>query len=251
MLWSMPVPGTGHGKWGVEMRAALISAVVGFTICCSPPPCRAAETSHLQFITEYIRELGELERLRSVAFDELNADANNLNKMSSCVRSSTRFRLELQAQIAMMRGMKLSPPFEELPPTISEFNERRINLYDRMGENCATMLTGPKPKVDYGAVAAEAPKITAEIEYVDHSLFQATPLIFATLIDPVPDANNHMSKLIITKAERKRLLGDLNSHFGRKMDTDQQNWIVSSASVLKGYLLKDYTASDETKKSRP
>jgi hypothetical protein len=95
------------------------------------------------------------------------------------------------------------------------------------------------------------PKITAEIEYVDHSLFQATPLIFATLIDPIPDANNHVSKLIITKAQRKKLIDDLNSYFGKKMDTDQQNWIVSSASVLKGYLLKDYTASDEAKRSHP
>ena len=99
-------------------------------------------------------------------------------------------------------------------------------------------------------VAAESPKINAEIEYIDHSLFKATPLIFATLIDPVPDANDHMSKLIITKAERKKLIDDLDSYFGKKMDTDQQNWTVSSASVLKGYLLKDYTASDEAKKSR-
>lgn len=113
------------------------------------------------------------------------------------------------------------------------------------------MLAGPKPNIDYAAISAELPKITAEIEYVDHSLFQATPLIFATLIDSVPDAENHMSKLIITKAQRKKLVDDLNSYFGKKMDTDQQNWIVSSASVLKAYLRKDYTASDETKKSRP
>jgi hypothetical protein len=54
------------------------------------------------------------------------------------------------------------------------------------------------------------------LEYIDHSLFQATPLIFATLIDPVLDANDHMSKLIITKAERKKLLAELNSYFGKK-----------------------------------
>ncbi len=212
---------------------------------------RAADGSNLQFVTEYVRELGELERLRAVAFDELNADADTSNKMASCVRSSTRFELELRAQISMLRRTQLAPPFDQLPSNISEFDQRRIELYNRMGEGCSTMLAGPTPNIDYGAISAELPKITAEIEYVDHSLFQATPLIFATLIDPVPDAKNHMSKLIITKAERQRLIGSLNSLFGKKMETDQQNWVVSSATVLKGYLLKDYTASDEVKKSRP
>jgi hypothetical protein len=110
-----------------------------------------------------IRELGELERLRSLAFDELKADANNRNQMASCVRNSTRFQLELRTQISMMRGMKLNPPFAELPAQISEFNEKRIDLYNRMGEGCATILAGPKPNIDYGAVAAEVPKITAEL----------------------------------------------------------------------------------------
>jgi hypothetical protein len=233
------------------MRAALISAIVGVTVFCGSLACRAADTVNLQFVTEYIRELGELERLRSVAFEELNADANTSNKMASCVRSSTRFDLELRSQIGMLGKAQLAPPFEKLPSSISDFNQRRIELYNRMGDGCTAMLAGPKPNIDYGAISAELPKITAEIEYVDHSLFQATPLIFATLIDPVPDANNHMSKLIITKSQRKKLIGDLNSYFGKKMDTDQQNWVVSSATVLKGYLLKDYTASDETKKSRP
>jgi hypothetical protein len=233
------------------MRATLISAFVGVTLCCGSAPCWAADASHLQFVTEYIRELGELERLRSVAFEELNADANTSSKMASCVRSSARFDLELRAQIGMLRRAQLAAPFETLPSNISEFNQRRLELYNRMGEGCAAMLAGPKPNLDYGAISAELPKITAEIEYIDHSLFEATPLIFATLIDPVPDADNHMSKLIITKAERKKLIESLNSRFGKKMDTDQQNWTVSSATVLKAYLLKDYTASDETKKFRP
>jgi hypothetical protein len=233
------------------MRAVIISAIVGGIMSYSSVSVRAADNANLQFVTEYVRELGELERLRAAAFDELNADADASNKMASCVRSSTRFELELQAQVSMLRRMQLVPPFDQLPSNIGEFDQRRIELYNRMGEGCSTMLAGPKPNIDYGAISAELPKITAEIEYVDHSLFQAMPLIFATLIDPAPDAKNHMSKLIITKAQRKKLIDDLDSYFGKKMDTDQQNWIVSSASVLKAYLLKDYTASDEAKKSRP
>jgi hypothetical protein len=69
-------------------------------------------------------------------------------------------------------------------------------------------------------------------------------LIFATLIDQKPGKNGKVSHLIITKAERQRLLVALSLHFGQKMDLENQSYIVSSASVLKSYLLK-YKCSDE------
>jgi hypothetical protein len=94
--------------------------------------------------------------------------------MASCVRSSTRFELELRAQVSMLRRMQLVPPFDQLPSNIGEFDQRRIELYNRMGEGCSTMLAGPKPNIDYGAISAELPKITAEIEYIDHSSHDLT-----------------------------------------------------------------------------
>ena len=49
------------------------------------------------------------------------------------------------------------------------------------------LLSGPKPGVDYGAVAAEAPKITARLDYLDRVLFEtASPLVFMSLIHPKP-----------------------------------------------------------------
>jgi hypothetical protein len=90
------------------------------------------------------------------------------------------------------------------------------------------MISGPKPGVDYGAIAAQAPKLSATLDYVDHAIFEATPLVFGTLIDPVPDANNKMSKLIITSAERKKLIGDINSYFGTKLDQKDQPWLVTA-----------------------
>jgi len=109
------------------------------------------------------------------------------------------------------------------------------------------MMAGPKPGVDYDAIAAEAPKLTAEMEYIDAALFEAMPLVFATLIDPVPDANNHMSKLIITNAQRNKLIAYINSQFGAKLDQKDQGHIVGAAWVLRAYLGKEkaYSASDE------
>ena len=114
------------------------------------------------------------------------------------------------------------------------------------------MISGPKPGVDYDAIAAEAPKLTAEMEYIDTALFDASPLVFATLIDPVPDVNNHMSKLIITKAQRNKLIADINSEFGTKLDQKDQGHIVGAAWVLRAYLGKEkgYSASDEVRRPK-
>jgi hypothetical protein len=93
----------------VFLTATIISALFfGLTI-----PSQAQETSHLQFVTEYIRELGKIERIRSQANDELN---DGSDRMAGCVRSATRFQLELQTQISMLQNMRLNPPFDELAP---------------------------------------------------------------------------------------------------------------------------------------
>lgn len=202
----------------------------------------SAETAHLAFVTEYVRQLANLERLRDTANGELQGDISQ--KMSGCIRNGTRFQLELQSQVGMLKDMQLNSPFNDLPSSLAAFNEKKIELYRKMSEGCEVMISGPKPGVDYDAIAAQAPKLTATLDYVDHAIFEATPLIFGTLIDPVPDANNKMSKLIITTAERKKLIGDINSYFGAKLDQKDQPWLVSAAWVLRGYLMKDYTTAD-------
>jgi hypothetical protein len=70
-------------------------------------------------------------------------------------------------------------------------------------------------------------------------------LVFALLIDEKPDSEGHMSHLDITKAQRQRLIDNINGLFGESLDKENKNWIVSSASLLKAYLLKDYKCTDE------
>ena len=231
-------------------RAIIAKVFATVTIVFGLPiSSRAQETPNLTFFAEYIRELAAQERLRSLAMDELK---DKSNRMGSCIRSSTRFQLELRSEISMLRGMRLAPPFETLPSDIASFYEQKIELHKRFGDGCAAMMSGPKPGVDYDAIAAEAPKLTAQMEYVDHALFEASPLVFATLIDPVPDANNHMSKLIITKAQRNKLIADINTSFGAKLDEKDQGNIVGAAWVLRAYLGKEkgYTASDEVRRPK-
>jgi hypothetical protein len=120
-----------------------------------------------------------------------------------------------------------------------------MELYQSMIDISTAFVGGPKPGIDYDKMAAEMPKIRASLEFVDRALFEATPLVFSTLIDLRADSKNHASHLIITKAEKTKLLDDIATRFGSKLDQKEQNFTVSSASVLKAYLQKNFKCSDE------
>jgi hypothetical protein len=101
---------------------------------------------------------------------------------------------------------------------LTAFDGDKIELHQRLIEISNNFVGGSKPGVDYDKLAAEMPKIRAKLEYVDRTIFEATPLVFATLIVQKPDSKNHVSHLIITKAERARLLESLTDRFGSKLD---------------------------------
>jgi len=201
------------------------------------------ETSHLAFVTEYIRELSAIENIRESGEQELKEDPNST--FSNMIHSSTLFQLELGSQIKMLRGMHLKAPHDQLIPNITAFYERKILLWKRMAEIGKAFVGGPKSGVDYSKLAAEMPEIRGQLDFIDHALFEASPGVFATLIDLKADSKGHASHVIITKDERAKLIDNLNTDFGTKMDAKVQNWTVSAASVLKGYLLKDFKSSDE------
>ena len=223
---------------------AIIFIGVGL-LFVSSKQSHSKETSHVEFVAEYIRELGRFQRLRASANEGLKD--KTANPLAGCIYNMTRFELELKSQILMLQNMRLKPPFEDLITNISSLYELKANLYNRLGEICSVMIAGQKPSVDYGALLAEAPKINAQLDDVDSTLFHSAPLVFATLIDPLPDANNHMSKLVITKSQRKKLVDEINSEFDEELEKKDQSYLVQAAFVLKAYLLKDYSASDEPK----
>src|SRR6266850_4659933 len=80
------------------------------------------ETPHLEFVTEYIRELAAIENIRESGEQELKEDPNSA--FSNMIHSSTLFQLELASQIKMLRGMRLKAPHDQLIPNITAFYER-------------------------------------------------------------------------------------------------------------------------------
>lgn len=207
---------------------------------------RAEETDHYAVVSEYVRELSAVEDVRVLGEKELGTSKDNNEKMATAIRNSTRAKLELITNIRVLKTMQLNKPFETLIPTISELYQDKIALYDEMTKIAGAFVSGPQPGVDYGAYSARMPEITANLEFLDKTLFNSTPLIFALLIDQKPDSQNHLSHLLITKAQRNQLANRITREFGKKLDQSDQNYTVSSASVLRYYLTKKgYKCSDE------
>lgn len=201
------------------------------------------ETSHLAFVREFIRELSAIEEIRSNGEQDLKKDPNGT--FPNMIHSATLFKLELGSQIRMLNGMNLSEPFDTLIASLTGFYEEKIKLWDRMKEIGGNFIGGPKEGVDYQKLAAEVPELRAKLEYIDQSIFQATPMVFATLIDMKEDSKHHASHLIITRAERAGLIDYIDTAFGKKLDEKSPNYTVGSAEVLRGYLKKDFKCSDE------
>lgn len=203
----------------------------------------AQETSHLAFVSEYVREIGAIESIHTTAEQETKEKGSN--PIFDGIRNSTRVQLELRTEIEMLSGMHLNPPFEDLIGNIIGIYKQKIELHQQLIDIASEFIAGPKPNMDYGKLSAQMPKITASLEYLDNTLFKATPLVFSTLIDLKADSQGHASHLVITKAERHKLIREINNLFGSKLDKKTQNYIVSSASVLRAYLKKDFKNSDD------
>lgn len=73
----------------------------------------------------------------------------------------------------------------------------------------------------------------------------ATAMVFMTLIDPTPDSQNHLSHLIITKAEKADLQNQLNILLKDLPDKGDQDYYISSAMILRAGLQKGHKCADD------
>ncbi len=154
--------------------------------------------------------------------------------------------LKFVTEYIRLKSMRLNKPFDFLIPTITAFYEQKIELWRRIHEISSAFIGGPKDGVDYGKLGAEMPEIRGNLDFIDQSLFEAAPSIFATLIDVKEDSKGHASHLIITKEEKAGLVSKLEDSFGAKLDQKDQNYTISAAKVLRDYLNKDFKCADES-----
>jgi hypothetical protein len=228
----------------------ILSVVVVATAQSTAKPRRQAPTrdakaqAALAFVTEYIRELSAIEKIRDSANKEITQGKKD-EEFSNSIYGFTRMQLELRSQVNMLARMHLDPPFETLIPNLIVFDKHKIEIFQKLIDTSSAFIGGPTEGVDYGKLAADVPKLRAQLDDTDNAVFNATPLIFFSLVDMKEDSQHHASHLVITRAERAQLLSDINTDFGVKLEAKDRSYQVGAAIVLKDGLLKDFKSSDD------
>ena len=205
------------------------------------------ETPPFEVAQEYVRELGEIWDIQQKADREQvedNAAENpETRAFMTAIRNSTRVKLAMKTNIAILGKMKMTRPgHEQTLGFLISFYQRKVEIHDEFID-IVTAFIVPKDGVDYGKLAAKVPEITAKLEDVDKSLFQMTALVFMSFIDMKADSQNRANHLLITKAQRDSLVWKIDNSFGASLEKDRR-YVVSEASLVKIKLL-EFKCSDE------
>ena len=112
------------------------------------------------------------------------------------------------------------------------------------------MASSPAGGKTYLQAAGAAPEILAHLAATDRVIFQGMPLIAASLLPPGSDIRNPKTHLTITKAQRLKLVSDIDKAF----DTGKHplpseigpnsDITLASAAILRAFLT-DRKGSDE------
>lgn len=211
--------------------------------------CQAqAETGghpEVRFASDYIRALSDVEHIRADAERELRGAKTPMEQFSSCVHT-TQLQMHSMADAANLAATyKLSGASKDTPSLLVKYYATKGEMFNSLSDMCQTMLQGPKPGVDYGKIAVGMPKLRADMEHTDKMLLLLTVEVFSTLISPAPDKHGHLSRLVVTRAERDDLLGHIKASF-KGLEAKDANYTVSSAGLLRDYLArKGYHCADD------
>jgi hypothetical protein len=227
---------------GFLARLALCSLALFAPAAFPASPAAGEAAPQIQFVREYIRQLGELERLRIRVEEVLQQpDANHMMEMISY---SSRVQIAMRSYIGQLKNLRLEPPHDVLVANLVSLHSSRHRVHGRIAEISTAMLARPAAGGDAGAMANEVPQLRSVLDEMDALFPNLSVLAFTTLISPTPDASGETSRLRITAAEREALLDNLRGEFDGALDVPDLKPLANAAWVLRGYLLKDFTPAD-------
>jgi hypothetical protein len=127
------------------------------------------------------------------------------------------------------------------------FDAERIATVQEMNQMSKVMLSNPKPGVDYGAMAAHAPELTAQIEQIDKNMFtMAQPMFFALVDEQRLGPDGKLYHLLLTKKERADMIQLIDNVWGETLEDKNATSIVSAAWAIKyGLTRPHYKSADE------
>ena len=227
---------------GWRMVTRWVGYIIAMIVWSSAAASYGQQTPAYDVISEYIRQLAAIQDVQEASSSDMQASKN---QMMDAIRGSTRIKLELSRNVYAFQAMKLDPPFDELLQQVIYFYQKKIELHDEVIEIESKFVTGPEPGVDYGKLAARMPQITANLEYIDKSLYEQTRMFCLLLVDPRPDAKGVLSHFVVTRAQRKGLLSQIDHSFGARFSANNPSYTVSSAAFIKGCLESKHKSADD------
>jgi len=167
------------------------------------------------------------------------------------IRVGTRTVLEMNDSINRLDMIALDGPWTESKDLLKRMDAERIRIVQEMTQIGKSILSGalgqPDPSVNYGAMTAHAPELTAQVEQIDKSMFTMAQPIFFGLVDERrlgPDGKVY--HLLLTKKERDDMTQLIDNAFGPSLKDKNATHIVNAAWAIKyGLTRPNYKSADE------
>jgi hypothetical protein len=210
-------------------------------------PGSTEKPARIVLVREFIREMEILYRLQETAKKEFAEDSSTAGKLTTSIRVGTRTLFEMQESVGRLGMIGLDPRWGEFRDLLKSFHNQRMAAIQEMNQMSKAMLSGPTPDVNYGAMTARAPELTAQIEQIDKSMFtMSQPLFFALVDEGRVEADGNLRHLILNKKDRADIVRSIDVTFGRSLDDNNATRIVSAAWAIKyGLTRPHYKAADE------
>jgi uncharacterized protein YxeA len=232
----------------MKTAAYLITSIA----LASPISAADIKMSPFDFTKLYLRQLTRLESLNEDARNESAKRTDSSQRLFSEIHQYTAWELAFAADANVMATVKLdvqTKEVEDLPVQLLQLYVSLGEVMDQMKGLTEEFLSGPKPGVDYGAKAAKIAELGAVFKQQQTLLIDMSALVFVTMVDVKhPDAQGHVSRLVITSQQRTELLASIQQSFGKRITQKGEDEYVSAAGVIYDYLHKGYVCSDEARK---
>ncbi len=209
----------------------------------------ALATEPVEFVSVYVDQLGKQNALNHrIAQDLRNPTAGQLKQ---CTDGSIALSVDLHNDAKALAAMSLKGDLAQIVPTLAKLYESKAVQHLQYGAICSTMAKSPAGSKTYLEAAGAAPAVLARLAATDRIFFQGMPLIAASLLPPGSDVRNPKTHLTITRAQRDRLVAEIDKAFDaakKPLPTiirqNSGDFIIASAAILRAFLT-DRKASDQ------
>ena len=236
-----------------SMLALVVAALVcvGVTVAeatqAESSPGITEKTARIALVREFIREIEVLYQLQETAKKEFAEDSSTTGKLTTSIRVGTRTLFEMRENNSRLDTIRLDSRWGQFRDLLKSFHDQRMADVQELNQMSKAMLSGPAPGVNYGAMTARAPELTAQVEQIDKSMFSISQPLFLSLVDDGRvDADGNLHHLILNKKDRADIVHTIDTAFGQIQDDKNANNIVSAAWAIKyGLTRPNYKAADE------